>query len=157
MSLGRRVCVLVLGLLLILITAKALRGEVWVEVDGLWVDLFHTGAEFQCAAEIVGNLEIEGSLAMITEEDVSETPANCICDFDLRFGFELPAPSFYLLQLRSPHPPYLLAEFWIDAAGATVGLSATVDQSDCGGWATGIPNPPTPSPAPSFSAIKSRY
>jgi hypothetical protein len=157
MTIRRGICAVVLGILILLLLATGVRGLVWVEVDGLRVELFHTAAEFQCAAEVVGNISFDDDLVTVLEEDVSEAQADCICDFDLRFGFELPAPGLYLLQLWHPRPPFLVGEFWIDADGSPAGAPPTVLQSSCGGWATHIPDPPPRFPDPSFSLIKSRY
>lgn len=154
MSPRRFLCAIALCAVLLGLLASGAHGAVWVELDDLRVTLHHTDAEWQCAAEIVADIEIGDELITVVERDVALAQADCICDFDLRFGFELPAPGLYHVQLW--RGTILVTELWLMVGGTPVGMQATVAQSDCGGWATGIPEPPPPI-VPSFSTIKSLY
>ncbi len=139
------------------------RADVWADVDGTDVSLFHTDARYNCCWVLDVNLDFGAGVIDLWEiEGEGGDTCYCFCDFDLRFDFSVPEPGDYLLNVwyfvteEYPNHYELVSTLPITITAGGI-LAATVDQSDCGGWATGIPSPPTPSPDPSFSAIKSRY
>ena len=94
---------LLLCLLIISITATpSVADEVWAEVNGNLVRVYHIGAYYQCAAEIAGEVVFNSWTIRLTESDVSEMQADCMCYFDASFEFEVTVPGDYMLEVWYP-------------------------------------------------------
>ncbi|MBM4117758.1 hypothetical protein FJ251_08445 [bacterium] len=159
----RGLCGLALALALLLLASSPCAAEaIWVELgeDGL-VDVWHIDVEYNCCWLIAADTQTAGGVVDLFElRGPGSEDCICMCEFDLHFSFAAPPPGEYLLRVwYAVYPgeePPLAAELplVIPAAGAGPVL---VDQSPCGGWATGVPDPPRWLENPSFSAIRAHY
>lgn len=127
-------------------------------MQGHTVNLFHLASSWQCAAEIEVSIVFGNPRIELYEYDTGD-PADCYCDFDLRFDFEVPDPGSYLLEVWKETGPatfVLMAEIPIQIEGLFAGREGVeVDQSLCGGWPTAVPEAGLLSL--DFSTLKSRY
>jgi hypothetical protein len=136
--------------------------EIWAEVDGHTVRLFHWQATYNCGDLVLADVAAAGDRLVFTEIADHVMPADCYCDFDLDFTFVVLESGDFVLEVWYPHLGWgeyeLLAEIPIHIEGPSVTPSEVqVLQSACGGWGpTAVP--PSPGPEPSvWSAVKALY
>ena len=160
---SRKLLGFLIALVLILIaTSPCAAEDIWAELggDGL-VHVWHIDVEYNCCwfigAEV---LTAEGVIDLNELREPESEDCLCMCFFDLHFSFPAPEPGQYLLRVwyaASPgEDPLLAGELSLEIPAAGVG-TIQIAQSPCGGWATGVPDPPTPLGASSFSAIRALY
>jgi hypothetical protein len=147
---------------LLLVAALPCAAEsVWTELWGGTIGVYHVGAEYNCCWVIEAEVETAGQVIDLYElRGEASEECDCICIFDLRFAFAAPEPGQYLLRVwravYAGQEPPLVAELPLEIPAAGAG-AIQVLQSPCGGWVTGVPDPPTPAAASSFSAIRALY
>ncbi len=159
----RKLLGLLIALVLVLIAASPCAAEtIWAELgdDGL-VDVWHIDVEYNCCWLITADVVTAGPVIDFFEQrGPGSEDCICMCEFDLHFSFAAPAPGDYLLRVwyaaYDGEEPVLAAELPLSIPAAGAG-AIQVAQSPCGGWATGVPDPPTPLGALSFSAIRALY
>jgi hypothetical protein len=158
----RRLLGFLIALILILVaTSPCAAEEIWAEITGGAVGVYHIGAEYNCCWVIAAEVAMAGEAIDLYElRGPASEECDCICLFDLRFAFPAPPPGQYQLRVwravYDGQEPPLIAQLplLIPTAG---GGEVQVLQSPCGGWVTGVPDPPTPQGALSFSAIRALY
>jgi hypothetical protein len=148
------------GLLLVAVS-PCTADTIWAEVADGRVTVYHLGAEYNCCWRLEAEVSTGAALIDLFEQrgEASEE-CDCICNFDLRFGFAAPAAGNYLLRVwAAVYPgqdPLLLGELVLEIPAQGAG-PLLVDQSGCGGWVTGVPDPPTALAPSSFSAVRALY
>ncbi len=135
---------------------------IWAEVDGSTVTVYHLGAVYNCCWVLDAELYFtEGTIDLYEIEGPGSEYCYCFCELDLSFHFEVNEPGDYLLRvwyLRTEDGSYeyeLVAELPIVIEEEGEGLPLWSDQSDCGGWVTGAPEPVIETG--SWSVIKKLY
>jgi hypothetical protein len=159
----RKLLGLLIALVFILIaTSPGAAEDLWAEVgdDGV-VDLWHIDVEYNCCWLIAADVVTAGPVIELFElRGPGSDDCICMCEFDLHFGFAAPPPGDYLLRVwYAVYPgedPELAAELPLSIPAAGAG-AIQVAQSPCGGWVTGVPDPPPAVGADSFSAIRALY
>jgi len=138
------------------------RADVWAEVSGNDVSVYHTVAHYNCCWIVDMELEFLDGLVNLREvEGAGSEYCYCFCDFDLRFDFAIPEPGDWLIQVwyfdseAVPPEHVLIATLPVTIEDAQ-GSESAVAQSDCGGWATAVPELP-PESGSSFSTIKAHH
>jgi len=159
----RKLLGLLIALVFILIATSPCAAEaIWAELgdDGL-VDVWHVDVEYNCCWLIAADVVTTGQLIDLFElRGPGSDECICMCEFDLHFSFPAPPPGEYLLRVwYAAFPgedPELAAELPLSIPGAGAGPVQWA-QSPCGGWVTGVPDPPTALESRSFSAIRALY
>ena len=161
-----KVCLVALLATVFVSTSHA--DDIWAEVDGHDVSVFHLGAYYNCCwildADIVEGVEV---IDLYEIEGEGSEYCYCFCYFDLSFHFEVTESGDYLLRVwylvteDYPYEYVLAAELPIHIDGDSDGSLFWVEQSPCGGWATSVPSggdqPMEPNPETNWSALKTLY
>jgi hypothetical protein len=152
-----------LAVVFILVASSPCAAEaIWAELgEGGLVHVWHVDVEYNCCWLIAAEVTTAGAVIDLFElRGPGSEDCYCMCDFDLHFSFAAPPPGEYLLRvwyavLPGEEPP-LAAELPLTVPAQGAGALQWA-QSPCGGWVTGVPDPPLSVPTSSFSAIRALY
>jgi hypothetical protein len=77
------------------------RDEIWVEVDGSTISVFHQAALCNCCAdEFFYGVSRVRNVIQVEETEVLELPCDCQCCFDLAVEIEGVAPGEYIIDFQ---------------------------------------------------------
>lgn len=150
--------VITLMVALLLIAGLATAEVFWLEVDGCNVTVGNENAEFNCGSVLYGDMEIVDWTVRLFEIEDLVDPQYCICLFDMKFHFQVSEPGEYQLEFwRVPWDgqPFVIWEAGFLVIEGGIPGEVLVQQSECGGWTTALPEG-QPMEA-TFSMIRSLY
>jgi len=145
---SRAVLLILAALALLLWASSAEADEIWAEVDGFTVTVYHLDAYYNCCWFLAADIDVSAPIVDLYEvEGPGSEYCLCYCSFDLSFEFEIPQPGEYLLRVWY-YDTYGNDE-WVHVLAAELPIvieapgggapDCQVAQSDCGGWPTGLP------------------
>jgi len=108
--------------------------SVFAEVGKDTVMVYHTGAFYNCCAEIEDSLVQEDSILNILEFETFGPggPCDCLCCFDLSVPIVGLAPGSYLIRVWNDDRSILYGEVWVTVGGFRKdGLFGDLTQSGC--------------------------
>ena len=123
--------------------------DVYAEIDGSTVRLYHDGSEYNCCPDHFDyDVDISAELILVTEHEVLLEPCDCICCFDLGVEIEdVPAGTYNLIFSWIDYGTYEWLEWPLQVTVPDIGqggllIVGAVLQSDCYWETTSVTEPP---------------